>query len=266
MKDIAEKLGVSTNTVSRAFNNKLDISIEMRKKILDIAQSMGYQYNKVDLSTHAKQTRVIGLAVADNSNPFFSKVVKGIENTLRQNGFTLILVNTDENYLLENDIIDVLIDRKVNGILLTPTQSDKNDILRLKGLGMPFVLIGRHFSDLKTDYVISDDRNGAFAAIDHLVRLGHRDILFINAPDYISSAAEREEGYKEVFEKNGLEYNPDLIKVCAPKMDSASNIIKKVQSEGLEFTAIFTFSDLMMLGVFKVLKSKGFKMPEDIET
>lgn len=264
MKDIAKVAKVSSNTVSRALNDKSDISIETRERILDIAKSMGYVHNTLAKSLRSQKTKIVGLVVSDNSNPFFCRVVKGIEDTLSQNGYSLILCNTDENYSKEIVAIDALVGRKVDGILITPTQAERQDISKLISTGISIVLIGRHFHDMEVDYVINDDKGGAFAAVDHLIRLGHKEILFINAPDYISSATERLVGYKEALEKNNLKPNPNLIRVCGNKTERAYNSMKGVLVEGVKFTAVFTFNDIMALGVIKALKEFNLKIPEDI--
>ncbi len=264
MKDIARAVGVSTNTVSRALNNKPDIRPETVERIRVVAERMGYAGAKTIKGLRAKGTKIVGLIIADNTNPFFSSVVKGTEDALSHAGYNLILCNTNENYAKEKSIIEMLVQKRVDGILVTPSQSKEEDISRLVQKGLPLVLVGRHFTDLEVGTVLCDDKAGAMAAVEHLIRLGHRDVLFINAPGYISSAVERQAGFEEAFEKNGLQPNPALVRVCDPKVESAYNTIRSVLIEGIKFTAVFTFSDLMMLGVIKAFREAGVRIPRDV--
>jgi LacI family transcriptional regulator len=185
MEHIANIAGVSTNTVSRALSGKPDISTYTREKIKKIALDIGYSFQSKpeDNNKQQQKTHIVGMVIADNTNPVFSKVVKGAEDVLSQSGYQLILCNTDENYRKEKNAIQLLIERDVDGILITPTQLHQKDILIMEKNSIPFVLMGRHFPDEKMSSVVADDRQGAFNAANHLLRLGHRRILFINAPE-----------------------------------------------------------------------------------
>ena len=262
MKDIATKIGVSVNTVSKALTNKPDISLQTKELVFKIAKELGYNYEIVTKSWGTQNTNVVGLVISDNANPFFAKVVKGVETTLQQQGYGLILCNTNEDYGKEKSAIDVLVQRGIDGIILTPSQSRDEDIAFLLSKKTPFVLLGRHFSSYNVPSVISDDRDGAYKAVDHLLRLGHRRVLFLNAFSHISSAEERLDGYRSAHLDNGAQVDPTLIRNCEPKMESTYNELKSVLLEGIDFSAIFTFSDLMMLGVVRLLHERGIKVPE----
>jgi LacI family transcriptional regulator len=181
-----------------------------------------------------------------------------------QRGFDLILSNTDENYDRERHCIAALLDSGVDGLLLTPSQAKHNDITALVRRGVPFVLVGRHFASMDVNSVVADDRAGAEAAAEHLIRLGHRRVLFVNAPEYISSAEERREGFFAAFAKSGVPADQVLMRTCIPRLDSAYNTMKSVLVEAIPFTAVFAFSDLMMLGIFRALRDAGRKVPGDV--
>jgi len=264
MKDIAVRVGVSINTVSKALTNKPDISSRTKELVFKAAHDLGYAYEVVTKSWALRKTRVVGLLIADNSNPFFSKVVKGVEATLQQHGYALILCNTNEDYAREKSAIEVLVNQGVDGIILTPVQSRDEDIAYLLSKKTPFVLLGRHFSSYNVPSVISSDRDGAYRAVDHLLRLGHTRILFLNAYHHISSAEERLDGYEAAHRDNGIEPDPALVRYSDPKMESTYNELKSVLLEGLDFSAIFTFSDMMMLGVIRLLHEKGIAVPHDL--
>ena len=260
---IARRAGVSTATVSRALRNLGDISPETTARIRAIAQEVGYLPRTPRPRSRARQRETIGVVVADNSNPLFSKVVKGVEEVLSQRGMNLVLMNTGEDYHRELHCVETLLGIGVGGILLTPSQSRKSDIEQLARRGVPFVLVGRHFPGMGVSSVVADDCAGAHAAVAHLIRLGHRQIVFLNGPGYISSAVERLDGYRKAFEESGLPVDARLMRECPPRLESAYNAMKSILVEGVAFTAVFTFNDVMMLGVIQALREVGRRIPAD---
>ena len=264
MKDIAEVVGVSVNTVSQALSNKPGVNKKTRDLIAETAVALGYEYESA-LSSGSKSSSsgTIGLVITDNANPFFAHVVRGVQNTLWQNKYSLILCNTNEDYARERGAIETLLEKEVDGIILTPAQSQDQDITNLQSARIPFVLMGRHFSNFDIPNVVTDDRQGAYKAVEHLIRLGHSRILYLNAPGYISSARERLDGYREAFANNGIVFDESLVRVCDPSMEAAYNEIKSILLEKVEYTAIFAFSDLMMLGVIKMFQEVGVRVPDD---
>jgi len=265
LEDIARLVGLSTSTVSRALNNKPDVHPRTREKVIRVAERLGYTPNSIARSLKYKKTKTIGVIIADISNPFFAAVVAGIEDEVRKKNYNIILCSSNEEYEREEEAIMVLLRQRVDGLLITPTQRESKDILHIKSLTVPFVLIGRHFSSIETNYVITDDVLGGFLATDHLLERGHRKILFINAPLHISSAKERLEGYKQALLKYGVEFDEKLVKIAPnAKMIDAYKIAKKVLSQKLDFTAVFTFSDFLAIGVIKALYENGLKVPRDI--
>jgi LacI family transcriptional regulator len=262
MRDIAERVGVSVNSVSKALSNQNDISTGTRNKILKVAQELGYQNKHLTQNLTLNNAGVIGLITTDNANPFCGQIVKSVQTTLHKAGYTMMLFNTDEDYIQERAAVELLIAQNAKGIILTPSQAKNEDISYLKSKNIPFVLLGRHFSQYEVPCVISDDAQGAKDAVSHLLRLGHKRILFLNAPSYISSAKERLAGYESAFKDIDIEVDPTLIRSCRPDKDGAYNELNSILLEGLDFTAIFTFNDLMMLGVISVLQQRSIPYPE----
>jgi len=266
LKDIAEKVGVSITTVSRALNNKEDIHPQTKKKILEIAENMGYMPNAVARSLKLKETKTVGVVITDISDPFFAPIVRGIEKTAQQEGYNVILCDTDENYQVEEKALKTLMERRVDGFLIIPAQSDFQDIVELKRRRLPFVLLARHFNFelLDTHYVSTDDIEGAFSATAYLIKKEHRRILFINGPDYISSAKERLAGYKRAFLEAGVKVDESLIRKGAIKMEDGYRIMKEELKKSFRFTAVFAYSDFVALGVMRAIKETHLKIPDDI--
>lgn len=266
LKDIAKQAGVSTTTVSRALNNKDDISSPTKEKILRIVKQMGYTPNAVARGLKIKRTETIGAVIADISDPFFAPIVKGIEKAARKEGYHLILCDTDEDYPTEKEALKTLIEKRVDGLLITPAQTEYQDIVELKRKKLPFVLLGRHFDFelLETDYVATDDVKGAFSVTTYLIKKGHKRILFINGPMYISSAKERLAGYKRGLLEAGVEIDVSLIKEGGIKMEDGYRIMKEELKKSFEFTAVFAYSDFVALGVMKALKEANLEIPRDV--
>ncbi len=266
LKDIAKEAGVSTASVSRALNNKEDIRPSTKERILRIAKREGYVANAVARSLKAKRTETIGTVITDISDPFFAPIVKGIEKVAREEGYHLILCDTDENYQMEKEALRTLIEKRVDGLLITPVQTDYQDIVELKRKKIPLVLLARHFDFelLETDHVVPDEIKGAFSITTYLIEKGHRRILFINGPIYVSSAKERLAGYKRALLETGVRIDKALIREGGIKMEDGYTIMKQELKRSSQFTAVFAYSDFVALGVMKALKEANLKIPQDI--
>jgi len=264
LRDIAKEAGVSTTTISRALNNKPDVSSKTKDKIIKIAKNLGYTPNLLAKSLRSKKSKTIGVVLADISNPFFSAVAKGVENAARKKSYSIILCNTDEEYEKEEEALQVLVEKRVDGLLITPVQKEYKDILRIKEQKIPLVLVGRHFDTIGTNSVVSDDSLGGFLATEYLIKKGHRKILYISGPLHISSASERLNGYKEALKKYKISFKKKLVRGYTAKMDEAYMLMEKLLKEKLDFTAIFTFSDFLAFGIMRALHEEKLKIPDDV--
>ncbi|MCK4392686.1 LacI family DNA-binding transcriptional regulator [Candidatus Bipolaricaulota bacterium] len=264
MRDVAKATGFSINTVSRALSHKPDVSEETREAIVEAATKMDYRPNKLARSLRSNKTYTIGVIVADIANPYFGALVKGVEKEARKRHYSVILLNTDEDYERETEAIQVVLEEHVDGIIISPTQKEKETITNLLQLGIPFVLFGRRFSDLATNYVVTDDVHGGFLATEHLILLGHRQIAMINGPLHISSAKERFQGYREALERYGLKQDQPLVTAGAVTMEDGYEVAKSLLNQNPRPTAIFAFSDFVSFGVMKAIREAGLKVPEDI--
>lgn len=265
IKDVAREVGVSINTVSRALNGKPDVSPETRRQVLAVAERLNYMPNKLARGLRSNKTGVIGVIVADIANPFFSAVVKGMGKAAKELGYSIILQDTGENYENEEEAIQIMISEQVDGLLITPVQTENRSIHMLQESGIPFVLVARHFNDLDTDYVVADDVQGGYLATAHLIEKGHEKIAFINGPAYNSSAIERFQGYKKALEEHNIELNEKLIRNGALTMeDGYTHCRVLLMQSDPRPTALFTFSDFVALGAMKAVHELGLRIPDDI--
>ncbi|MBS3787012.1 LacI family DNA-binding transcriptional regulator [Candidatus Bipolaricaulota bacterium] len=264
MEDVAEEAGVSINTVSRALNDKPDINPQTKKEILQIAEELNYQPNRFAKGLRSSKTSTLGVIVADILNPFFSALLKGIEKSAREDGYSIIVQDTDEKYENEQSAIQTALAEQVDGLLISPVQTNDQTIMDLRNSDLPFVLLGRHFDDLETHYVVTDDVKGAKTAVNHLIEKGHERIALINGPSHISSSKERLRGYRQAMKNHGLSINESFILednvMIEHGYETAKNLLAKTPSP----TAVLCYSDFVALGVIKAARDEGLKISDDL--
>lgn len=263
LKDIAKATGYSVNTVSRSLRDKDDIAVETREKIKAVAREMGHVGNTLASSLRLGYTNTIAVILPDVSNPHFAVMMKEVEGRAREDGYTSFLLNTNEDEELELAAIQSALNKSVDGIILCPTQKSGDNIRYLQSVGVPFVLIGRRFQDLDTDYVICNDELGGYQATRLLLELGHRDILMLNGPDYISSARERLVGYRRAFAEAGVPVREEYIRQVPVTAKGCQELLGRLAAEGVGFTAAFAFSDLLAWSLWNCLHQAGIRVPED---
>lgn len=262
LKDIAQRVGVSINTVSHALKDKDDISVEMKKQIRETAEEMGYIGNATARSLRSGSTQTIAVILGDISNPHFSIIVKEIETRLTRLGYTLIIFNTDENAVQEKQAINTALQKNVDGVIICPTSKGGNLTL-LESNSVPFVLIGRRPKS-KASYVVCDDEGSGYIATRHLLELGHRNILFLNGPKTISSSLERFAGYKRALEESGIPLNKQKVIEVPITMGAGKSKLEKALHSVPDCTAVLAFSDMIAWEVIYRLKQRGLNVPTDI--
>jgi len=264
LKDIAEKTGFTVTTVSRALKEKDGISETTKELIKKTAKEMNYIDNVLAGALRSGQTKTIAIILGDISNPHFAITVKEMEIVARKRHYNTFIVNTDEDAKIEQQAIYMALSKNVDGIILCPTQNSHENIELLQHNGLPFVLCGRHFADEEHNYVICNDQKGGYLATKHLIDLGHDRILLLNGPTYISSAAERLAGYQQALAEHNIEFSKELVRTVSVKSGQCSKVITRILGEGLQFSAIFAFSDMIANEVIYTLQENGVKVPQDV--
>lgn len=263
LKDIAEATGFTINTISRALHDKNDISAATKELIKTKAKSMGYVGHQFAASLRSGKSKTIAVILGDIANPLFAKQIKEIEAELYHNFYNTIIFNTNENSAIERTAVLAAIAKNVDGIIICPTEKSQNNIELIISSGLPYVLLGRHIYKTDYNYCILDDQKGGFLATEHLIKLGHKDIMFLGLDYDFSSVAEREEGYKKALRSYGLD-NRKLIRYADLTFGSCYKIISNLLKEKIKFSAIFAFSDILALEAVYALKELGKSVPDDI--
>lgn len=263
LRDVATATGVSINTVSRALRGKNDISPETRRRVMRVAEEMGYVNNMIASSLRLGYTNTIAVLLGDISNPFFAILMKDIEQCARGFGYASFLINTGEDDAMEREAIRTSQNKSVDGFLICPTQQKPDNIRHLKEGHIPFVLVGRRFPDIDTDFVVSDDEQGGYLATRALVERGHRRILMLNGPSHISSARERLAGHRRALAESGIPFRRELVREVGLACDCCEEVAEGLAAGRPDCTAVFAFSDLIAWGVWSCLLKKGVRVPED---
>lgn len=266
IKDIAEKVGVAPSTVSRALNNKGRVSEGTRERILKVARELDYYPNMNAKGLATNKTGNIGLIIDKRHAPidfsFYGPVVEGLEDEASKHGYYLIL-----STFTFDEPLRCVREKRVDGLILMGCDLPAELILSLKDK-IPLVLVDNHLDGV--DSVAADNVGGAYEAVKHLIRLGHRRIGFITERFKNLSFWERFEGYKLALKDHGLMVDEDLI-AEGIRGDYGYEAMKKLLSGrcrkpkgGLKFTAIFAANDAVAVGALRAIREAGLKVPDDI--
>ncbi len=212
MKDVAKLADVSVTTVSHVINDTRYVSPELTQRVNEAIEELNYRPDPLAQGLSKGKSQTIALVVSDIVNPFFPQVARGVEDCVRENEYSLILTNTDENPDQEKHTISLLQSKRVDGFIISPTRSGIDNLKSLLNEGFPIVCIDREVPELQVDQVYTNNRKGAYEATEHLIKQGHEKIGIILELTEISSFSERVEGYKKALQDHSIEINEDYIK------------------------------------------------------
>lgn len=264
IKDIALKAGVSTATVSHVINQTRFVSEKLKETVHNAIRELNYHPNAIARSLVLKQTQTIGVIITDILNPFYTAVVRGIEDATSRKGYNVILCNTDEDPGKEDLYIKLLLGKRVDGIAISTAFKERVHPLIDKLCQVSVVTIVRKMEGIRTDAVFGDNVGGAYKAIDHLVGLGHRKIGVISGPHGLSSGRERLEGCLKAFSANGLKPAPEWILMGDFKKESGYNLTLKILGLTNRPSALFACNNQMTLGALQAIHESGLDIPRDI--
>jgi DNA-binding LacI/PurR family transcriptional regulator len=265
LKDIAKEVGVSAMAVSKALNGKGGVSAATEKKIQEAVKRLGYRPNIIAKSLRLANTKTLGVVVSDSSHSFFASVIKGIEETAAREGYSIILCNTDQDHDKEKKAISVLINKRIDGMLLAASMLTRvEDADYLKRFGIPFVFVIRRSESDDVDYVINDNVTGAYLMTSHLISNGSQRIYFINLYKGSPSGEDRLIGYKKALKENNIEYSPELIQNVKPQIEEGYLAMKKLLAEEDDVSTVFCGCDVIAIGAIEAILETGRRVPEDI--
>lgn len=265
LAEIALVAGVSVSTVSRALSNSnYPLKEQTRQRIIKLAEEMGYNPNFVARSLQSNRTFVVGVIVDRMSSPFAAATVQGIQDGLREAGYSIAMVNSNRDQNLVIEAIQTFHSRRVDGVVILNSwlHSFNDPILSMQD--RPFVFVNRLYSDTVHNCVAPGDYFGAQLAVKHLVDLGHRRIAYINGLENWLEAQNRLAGYRDVLTEQGLLVDEALIRPGDWGVDSGYRATQELLALNQPPTAIFAANDIMALGAIYAIQEAGLRVPDDV--
>lgn len=265
IKDIARESNYSIATVSKVLNHKdSDVSDKARKTILSVAKKYNFQLNRAARSLVVNKTKTIGLLLPDISNPFFSDIARGVEDYAYENGYSIFIGNSYENFHKEINYLKSMLQLNVDGILIIGikdyiNRKDEDFIVNKPILAIDRKTIYKNIlSEVYTDHYI-----GAKKAMEYLIQNNHKKILFIPGPKNSDSAKKRFKAYLDIMKSKSLEFDEKDLCFGDFSIEHGFETINKID-DILKYTAIFCCNDLIALGAMAALNKKQINVPEDI--
>ncbi|WHY72672.1 LacI family DNA-binding transcriptional regulator [Fictibacillus enclensis] len=263
MKEVARKADVSVATVSAVINNNKFVSEELRERIEAAIKELNYRPNRFAQGLKGKKTKLIGVFVTELTNPFYPNMLKQLEEMAFAEGYNLIMSTTGDDEKKELKLFESLMDLKVDGLVLATVDNRESKLLyQVEQENIPYVLINRAPSNFEMNKVCVDSFKVGQLATSHLLSLNHQRIAFIGGNR--QNSVEREAGYRNTLENNGIEVNEELIFNAEYNVDQAYAVAKKLMRLKDRPSAIFAASDTMAYGVIKACLDEGLKVPEDL--
>lgn len=268
LKDIARVANVSEATVSLALNNSKLVKEETRNRIKNIARELGYSPNAMARGLARQKSGTIGLIVPDIESAYYGKLVRCIDQDVREAGYGLILAISNDKPEVEKKIISSFISQRVEGIIITPINKVNKDLSYMKQLekhNIPFVFVTAHYPGVDAPCVMVDLEDGTYKLVKYLLSLGHRNITFLAGSQKVITTSYRVNGYKKAFKEEGLNVDEtNFIKCDRLNYEEAREVTAELLREKKNIDAIITINDMMALGVINTLKEDNIWIPEDV--
>jgi len=261
--DVARQARVSVFTVSAVINNKGRVSSTLARRVEAAIAKLNYRPNLLARSLAKQQTHTFGMVVTDIANPFFPAIVRAAEDAAQKAGYSVLLCNSDDKQDKEALYLELLISKRVDGIILNKTPGAFSPAQRsmLADAKIPIVLLMRTCPGLKTDIVQTNDHQGALDAVAHLARIGHRRIALVGGPLHVSNARARKQGYLQALESAGLEFDPRLVYEGDYRIDSGHRAGRALLPHRPD--ALLVTNYLMTVGLMSAADEIGMRCPED---
>jgi DNA-binding LacI/PurR family transcriptional regulator len=264
VKHVAERAGVSTATVSRVLSGLSGVREPLRTKVVEAARQLGYQPNRAARDLRARSSRTIGVLIPDIENPFFTTVVRGIEETLQATGYTLLLANYNEEPAREATQLRTFRAEGIGGLIFAASREPAALYQQLADSGLVMVAVSRAHAKLGVDQVTVANRAGAQSAIAHLIGLGHSRIAMITGPPEFNTARERQQGYEQALRDAGLGVDEKLIVHCDFRHASGYDAMRRLLDAPSRPTAVFPASNLLTLGALQAIHERNLDIPGEI--
>jgi LacI family transcriptional regulator len=261
--DVAKRAGVAPITVSRVINNSGYISQSTRERVEAAVKELGYVPNTIARGLRSKRTRTLALVVTDITNPYFTLMARGVEDSAGDSNYTVVYCNTDESEAKEEKYANILAQRQVDGVLLVPACGNVKTINFLRSNDIAVVALDRRVPGVEIDVVRADSEDGAHRLIKLLIALGHERIAVITGPQNVSTSVDRVTGYQRALAEAGLGEN-ELVYYGAFNQQSGYEFTRQAMLHMPRPTAIFGANNFITIGIIKALQDLNLDVPGDI--
>jgi LacI family transcriptional regulator len=268
LKEIATKLGISITTVSKALKNYPDVSKKTKNAVKELAQDLNYTPNSFAVNLRTKESKTIGLIVPEVSHHFFSKIIKSIIDEAEKKGYLVIILQSNEKLELEKKQVDLLINKRVDGILMSLSNESNNDdhIQEIIKRNIPLVMFDKIAKLTRCSKVIIDDQKAGFNATQHLINSGCKKIAHIRGPLNPQNSIDRYLGYKKALEKNSIPFDPKLVYTCENvSFEEGYKYTKQLFEEHPDVDGIFTVTDLVAVASLTYCNEAKIRIPEEVK-
>ncbi len=263
LQDVADAAGVSKATASLALRNHERISEATRLRIREAVEALGYVYNQSAASLRTQRSYSVGLIIKDVSNPFNAELTAGAEAQLAGQGYSLLLCTTNDDIGKQSRMIKTMLERDVDGLILSPAAGTACEALRKWMRYCPFVLLSPYYPDLGADCVGMDDEKGTVRAIEHLIALGHRRIAFVGGFEATSTRQIRLRSYRDTLIKHAIDVDPALVISSPVSRRGGYDAVQRLINMPAPPAAAYCYSDVIAFGVMLGLRAAGMEAGED---
>ncbi len=264
LREVAQLVGVSPATVSRVLNGYPHISEDVRNNVLDAIDRLGYRPNRVAQRLRAARSNLVGLVVTDITNPFFNLIMSSVETVFFERGFSVLMSNTNADPQKEMDYLRTMENEEIAGLIIAPTSENSSRVVELAERGLPVVVIDRRMDSKYIDSVLSNNVEGAYLAVSHLITLGHRSIAHIGGPHHLTSGRERYEGYRRAMQDAHLVVESGWVQTGDHRHESGYECVLSLLELNPIPTAIFVSNNMMTLGALNAIHDQGIRVPEEV--
>ncbi|KIA87306.1 LacI family DNA-binding transcriptional regulator [Flavobacterium sp. AED] len=267
LKEIATKLGISITTVSKALKNYPDVSAKTKQAVIDLAQNLHYTPNSFAVNLRTKESKTIGLIIPEVVHHFFSNVVNAIIDEAEKNGYLVIILQSNESLALEKKQVELLIKKRVDGIIISLSNESNNDdhLKEIITRNIPFVMFDKINKLISCSKVIIDDQKAAFNAVQHLIDNNCKKIVHIRGPLNPQNSIDRYIGYKKALEKNNIPFDTKLVYTCETvNFQEGVDFAKQIIKDHPDVDGIFAVTDLVAVGVLSYFNDNKIKVPDQV--
>lgn len=263
--DVAREAGVSAQTVSRVINNKGEIREATRQQVLEVIERMGYKPSSIARGLATNRTYTLGLSVPDIANPFWPEVARGVEDVAWDHGYNLFLCNTTESPRREAAILELLEEKRVDGVIVAGSRLADEQFLPLIARHQAAVLVNRTVpAGARAGSVLIDAIGGATQGISHLLAGGRRALAFLAGPQHSANGQRHLQGYRAALEAAGRAADPALVLACPPTIEGGLQAARELLARRPDVDALYCYNDLIAIGALQGCAALGRRVPEQI--